>query len=125
MQGSVKYQKGFSLVEALLAMAFLSLIIIPFILLFNQTTQISKGVYAQSTRSLILSSSPDQMDATRIDYYDAVNDTTINTSISDSGQVLPFMTVEDTTNSNNFNKTAYFYAYPNNSTVVTSPLNKL
>lgn len=114
-------RKGFSLVEVLLIMVLLSATVLPFTLMLTQTAQLSRGVNIQSTRGLALSSAADQMDASRADYYDAFHDTTMSTSLSESGQTIPMMTVVDTTNSNSFNKTSYLYSYNNSSDAVSSP----
>lgn len=106
-------------------MVFVSLTIIPFILLLTQTSQLSRGVYMRSTQSLVFSSAESQMDANRADYYDAFNDTVMSTDIVDSGQTLPFMAVIDTTGSDALNKIAYLYSYRNSTDAVSSPQHKL
>jgi len=113
--------QGFSLVEVLFCMVFVSLIMLPLILVLGQTMQSSRGVYIQSTRGIFVSSASDQMDAYRSDYYQQFNDTTMNTNLSESGQTLPYMNKVDTTNSDTFQRMAYLYSYDSTSSATSSP----
>lgn len=115
------HQEGFSLVEVLLVMAFLSVMILPFTLLLSQSSGLSKGTYVQSTKNTFFSSAADQMDGTRQDYYTAFHDTTMDTTLAESGQVLPIMNVMDVTNSDAFTKVAALYYYTNTTDPTTSP----
>ena len=115
------HQKGFSLVEVLLVMAFLSVMILPFTLLLSQTSSLSKGTYVQSTKNTFFSSAADQMDGTRQDYYTAFHDTTMDATLVESGQTLPIMNVMDVTNSDTFTKVAALYYYTNTTDPTTSP----
>src|SRR5690242_5515113 len=83
----LNYQSGFSLVEVLFCITFISLIMMPLILVLGQTMQSSRAVYIQSTKSIFMASASDQMDATRSDYYSQFNDTTTmnTTNLSESG----------------------------------------
>jgi Tfp pilus assembly protein PilV len=116
-----KCQPGISLIEVLLVLALMSATILPFTLLIGQNSQNSRGVYIQSTRSLLQASAADQMDALRSDYYTQFNDTTMTTSLSDLGQTIPYMVKVDTANSDIFNKTAYLYVYTNTTDATSSP----
>jgi Tfp pilus assembly protein PilV len=113
--------QGLSLVEVLLIMALLSAMVLPFALIMNQTTQLSRNTYLQSTRSMFLSEASDQMDASRSDYYQQFNDTTMNTGLNESGQTIPYMTVVDSTNSDTFKRTANLYTYKTLSDAVSVP----
>jgi len=115
------HQKGFSLVEVLLVMAFLSVMILPFTLLLSQTSGLSKGTYVQSTKNTFFSSAADQMDGTRQDYYTAFHDTTMDATLVESGQTLPIMNVMDVTNSDAFTKVAALYYYTNTTDPTNSP----
>lgn len=112
---------GFSLIEVLLIMTLLSATILPFTLLISQNSQISRGIYIQSTRSLLQSNAADQMDPLRPDYYTQFHDTTMTTSLSESGQTIPYMVTVDTGNSDTFQKSANLYTYNNATDAVSSP----
>jgi Tfp pilus assembly protein PilV len=112
---------GISLLEILLMMGLLAMIILPFTLLMSQNAQLSRSLYIQSTRSLFQSSASDQMDPLRSDYYTQFNNTTMATSLSESGQVIPFIIQVDTINSDIFKKTAYLYTYNNITDSVNAP----
>jgi len=112
---------GTSLVEVLLCLTLLSLTVLPFTLMLGQNMQLSKKVYIQSTRSMFLSSAPDQMDFVRSDYYQQFNDSSMNTALSESGQTIPYMTTVDTTNSDAMKRTAYLYSYDNTTDATSSP----
>lgn len=115
------YQQGVSLLEVLLILALMSATILPFTLLTGQIAQNSRGVYIQSTRSLFQANVADQMDAGRPDYYTQFNDTAMATSLTESGQSIPYMLRADTANSDTFSKTAYLYTYNNSTDAVSSP----
>lgn len=112
---------GISLVEVLLILSLMAATILPFTLLISQNAQISRGTYIQSTRSLFQANSDSQMDPLRSDYYTQFNDTTMTTSLSESGQTIPYMVKVDTTNSDIFKKTAHLYTYNNTTDAVSSP----
>jgi Tfp pilus assembly protein PilV len=112
---------GFSLIEVMFILVFLSLIIVPFTIVTNQSARFSKSVYVQSSRNLSISSASDLMDPDRQDYYSTFNDSAISAWSTDSGQDIPFMTKVDTTNTNAFTKTAYLYAYNNVTDSTSSP----
>lgn len=115
------WHKGVSLVEVLLILSLISVTVLPFMLLISQNSQLSRGVYIQSTRSLFQSNAGDMMDPLRPDFYTQFNDSVMNTGLSESGQTIPYMTQMDTTNSDTFKKTAYLYTYNNSSDAVSSP----
>lgn len=102
-------------------MTLLSATILPFTLLISQNSQLSRGIYIQSTRGLMQANAADQMDPLRSDYYTQFNDTTMTTTLSESGQTIPYMVTVDTGNSDTFQKTANFYTYNNATDAVSSP----
>lgn len=113
-----KVTAGFSLVEVLLIISMLSLIMVPYTLVMSQTTQGSRGLYLQSTRSILLNSLLDEMDPERTTYYFRFNDSSMDTTVSESGQTIPIMRKVDVTNSgatDSLKRTVNFYLY-NNST---------
>src|SRR5689334_18001601 len=112
---------GISLVEVLLILSLMAATILPFTLLISQNAQISRGTYIQSTRSLFQANADSHIDPLRSDYYTQFNDTTMTTSLSESGQTIPYMVKMDTTNSDIFKKTAYLYTYNNATDAVSSP----
>lgn len=117
---------GISLVEVLLCLTLLSLSILPFTLLLGQSMQTGRGVYLQSTRGIFLSSAADQMDASRPDYTQQFNDSSKNNTLSESGQFIPYQTTVDTsTASDSFKRTAYLYSYNTTSDPTNSPRYKL
>jgi len=61
------------------------------------------------------------MDGTRQDYYTAFHDTTMETTLVESGQTLPIMNVMDVTNSDAFTKVAALYYYTNTTDSTNSP----
>ena len=118
----LNYQSGFSLVEVLFCITFISLIMMPLLLVVGQTMQSSRAVYIQSTKNIFMSSASDQMDASRNDYYTQFNDAAMNTTnLSESGQTLPYMTKMNTTNSDSFQRMAYLYSYDSTASSTTSP----
>lgn len=117
----LNHNQGFSLIEVLFCISFISLIMLPLILVLGQTAQSSRGVYIQSTRGIFVSSASDQMDAYRSDYYQQFNDASMNNNLSESGQTLPYMTNVDTTNSDTFQRMAYLYSYDSTASATSSP----
>lgn len=107
--------------EVLLVMAFLSVMILPFTLLLSQSSGLSKGTYIQSTKNTFFSSAADQMDGTRQDYVAAFHDTTMDTSLAESGQTLPVMNIVDFTNTDAFTKVSALYYYTNTTDSTNSP----
>jgi Malectin domain len=95
--------------------------VLPFTLLLSQSAGLSRGTYVQSTKNTFFSSAADQMDGTRLDYTTAFNDTTMETTVSESGQTIPVMNIVDTNNSNAFTKIAALYYYTNTTDSTNSP----
>jgi Tfp pilus assembly protein PilV len=106
--------KGFSLLEVLLMITMLSSIILPVAIMLTQTGQNARGVYLQSTRSILLNSLMDEQTGDRNNFAALYNLATMNTTTTESGQVIPWRSVVDTTNagaSDTFQKTVYYYLY--------------
>ena len=117
-------QAGFSLVEVLLIISMLSAIIIPFTLIMTQTAQTSRGGYLQSTRSILLNSLKDEIDPDEPNFVSRFTDSSMNTSVSESGQTIPYMRVVDATNSGattSMKRTTDFYLYNNSTDATSSP----
>lgn len=87
---------GFSLLEVLLIIGMLSVTILPFTLLMSQTAGNARGAYLQSSRSILLNSMMDEATIDRNFYYPQYSHA-MNSSVSESGQVLPFRRAVDTT----------------------------
>jgi len=114
-------QPGFSLVEVMLILVLLSATVLPVTLVLSQTSLLTRSVYIQSTRSLFLANAVAQMDPLRSDYYALFNDSSMDTTLSESGQTIPVMTKMDTANSDTFTKTIYLYTYNAASDSTNSP----
>lgn len=112
---------GVSLVEVLMMLALMAATILPVTLLISQNAQVVRKVYIESTRGLFQASKEDQMDPLRPDYYTQFHDTTMTTSLTDSGQVIPYMVNVDTTNSDTFQKTSYLYTYNQTTDASSAP----
>jgi Tfp pilus assembly protein PilV len=115
---------GFSLIEVLLIIAMLSLMMIPFTLIMTQTAQMSRGGYLQSSRSLLLNSLKDELSPDDPNFVNRFTDSSMNTSVSESGQFLPYMRVVDITNSGatvSMKRTTHFYLYNNSTDATGSP----
>lgn len=107
--------------EVILSLALLSAMLLPLTLMVNQTAQTSKLAAFQSSRGLFLSEATAQMDANRGDYYQQFNDSGMNTSLTDSGQTIPYMTVIDTSKSNTFTRAGNLYAFSKTTDAVSAP----
>jgi Tfp pilus assembly protein PilV len=115
---------GFSLLEVLLIITMLSVTILPFTILMTQTGTNARGVYIQSSRSILLNSLMDEATVDRNYFAPLYTNGTMNTSTSESGQVLPWRRVVDTTNagaSDTFKKTIDFYLYNNSTDAANAP----
>lgn len=121
MVDSPPRHQGFSLVEVLLIMVLLTMTILPFTLLISQNSQLVRGIYLQSTKSLFQANAGYQMDPLRPDYYTQFHDSTMTTTLTDSGGTIPYMVYVDTANSDVFKKTAYLYTYNNSTDAVSAP----
>lgn len=98
-----------------------SFMILSLTMVLNTTSQSARSTYIQSSRTLLLSYLLGEMDADRPTYTSLFNDSSMNTVLSESGQVIPYMRKVDTANSNTFSRTVDFYQYTNSTDAVTSP----
>lgn len=114
--------KGVSLLEVLLMLTMLSATILPCALMLSQTGQNARDLYLQSTRSILLNSLMDEQSIDRNNYIYTF--ATMNTDTTESGQVIPWRSVLDTTNagaSDTFQKTMYYYLYNTPADAVNAP----
>jgi Tfp pilus assembly protein PilV len=116
---------GVSLVEVLLMLSLLAITLMPASVVVSQAALNSRAAYIQSSRALLLSDFRDEMDSDRLTYQSLFNDAAMNTGLSDSGQVIPFMRKVDVSNSDTFKRTVYFYQYASASDLVISPQSKV
>lgn len=119
-----KPEAGFSLLEVLLIISMLSLTILPFTILMSQTASNARGTYIASSRSILLNSIMDEATVDRNYYVPLYSSATVNSTVSESGQVLPYRRLVDTANageSDLFKKTVYFYLYNNASDAANAP----
>lgn len=115
---------GISLVEVLMIIALLSSIIIPFVLFTTRSSQNSKGLSIQSTRGILMKRLMDEMDPARPDFFTQFSSTSMQTTVSESGQTIPYIRVANTTGSDAFTRVVNFYLYNTTSDAVSSPLLK-
>lgn len=113
---------GFSLIEVLMCITLVALLMLPFTMVMGSTAQSARLAYIQSTRAILLNSLKSETIPGSPNYVTNFTISSMNTSISDSGQIIPFMRVVDATTSgatNALKRTTLFYLY-NNSTDATS-----
>jgi len=113
---------GISIVEILLCFAMLGLIIVPFVMVLGVTSQSARSAYIQSTQSILLNSLKAEVTPNNPTYVSTFTDSTTN-SLSDSGQVMGYRRVVDTTTANAtnaFKRTTLFYLYSNATDAVGS-----
>jgi Tfp pilus assembly protein PilV len=116
-----KRQAGISLVEVLLLLTLMSVTILPVTLLISQNAGVVRSVYIESTRSLFQANVADQKDPLRSDFHTQFHDTTMSTTLVESGQTIPYMVRMDTTNSDALRKTAFLYTYNNTTDAMSAP----
>jgi Tfp pilus assembly protein PilV len=115
-------RQGFSLVEVLMIMTFLSVTMVGFMMMMSQASQSSKGTYVQSSRSMLLNELLTEMSPDRPTFATLFTDGSMNTATSESGQTLPYMRKVDIMNAGAttaMKRTTHFYLY-NNATDATS-----
>lgn len=120
----VHRQSGFSLIEVLMIITMLSAIVIPYTLIMTQTSQISRGAYIQSTRSILLGSLKDEINPDEPNFVSRFTDSSMNTGVSESGQSIPYRRVVDSTNSGastSMKRTTHFYLYNNATDASNAP----
>lgn len=118
---------GFTLIEMLLCLTMLALIMLPFTAVMSTTANASRGAYLQSTRTLMLNSLKGETTPTDPNYVSNFTDGSMNTSISDTGQTMPFRRSVDATTTNatnSFKRTTLFYLYKNTTDASSAPYYK-
>jgi prepilin-type N-terminal cleavage/methylation domain-containing protein len=104
---------GFSLLELLLVLSILAISVIPVTLLTGQAATSNKQVLISSGRSIVMDSLASEMSVERADFNTQFNNNAKITTISESGQTIPYLRKVDTSNSNVFKRTVYSYIYNN------------
>lgn len=114
--GFRKAQAGFSLVEVLLCMTMVALLMLPFTLVMTSTSQSARAAYLQSSRTILLNTLKNEASPNNPAYVSTFTDGAMNTTFSDSGQVIPYKRLVDATTSgatNAMKRTTLFYIYNN------------
>lgn len=109
-------ESGFTLVEALMCLTMLALIMLPFTLAVSSSAQASRSAYLQSTRTIMLNSLKNETRPTDPEYVSNFTDSSMNTSITDSGATMGYRRAVDATTSgatNAMKRTSLFYLYTN------------
>lgn len=121
---SRKQQSGFTLLEVLLCLTMLALIMLPFTTTMVSVASSARGAYLQSTRTIMLNSLRNETTPTDPNYVSNFTDSSMNTSISDTGQTMPFRRSVDATTTNATNslkRTTLFYLYTNSTDTSSAP----
>lgn len=119
-----KAQGGFSLIEVLMCLTMMALIMLPFTILMTQTGQVTRGAYLQSTRTILLNSLKSELSPGDPSFATTFTDGSMNTTVTDTGQTMPYMRVVDTTTAgatNSLKRTTLFYLYTNSSDATSAP----
>lgn len=95
----------------------------PLLISYSQTTQLTKNTYVHATRADLVQSLAAQMDLNRADYA-LFNDSTMQTSVSESGEVIPYYRAIDFTNSTVFDKILHLYIYRDAGDALSNPLSR-
>lgn len=114
---------GLSLIEILLILVLVSATIVGFMMVVSQNRQSAKGMYVESSRSLILNSLLSETDVGRPTFFALFSDPSINSSASESGQTVPYARVVDIYNagaSNAMKRTMYFYLWNKSTDAATA-----
>ncbi|WP_373531019.1 malectin domain-containing carbohydrate-binding protein [Vampirovibrio sp.] len=119
-RGQCRTAAGFSLIEVLLIVAMLSITILPFTVLMSQTAGNARGAYLQSSRSILMNSIMDEANVDR-DYFVQSYSNALVSTVTESGQALPYRRVVDTAASSVFEKVVYFYLYNNAADAANAP----
>jgi Tfp pilus assembly protein PilV len=115
---------GLSLIEVLLILVLISATIVGFMMVVSQNRQSAKGMYLESSRSLLFNSLLSEMSVDRPTFGALFTDSSMNTGTSESGQTLPYRRVVDLTNSgvtNSMKRTTHFYLYNNSTDSASAP----
>jgi Tfp pilus assembly protein PilV len=105
--------RGFSLLEAMLCMTMLSLLMLPLALTLGMTGNNSQQGYLQSSRNILTNSLKAEDAPTNPDFMTTFKDSSMNTSMQDTGTTLPYRRMPDTSASDVFKRTTYYYFYTN------------
>lgn len=119
-----KANQGFSLLEVLMCITMLTLIMLPFTLMTTQSGQMARLHYIQSTRTILLNSLKNELAPGDPNFVANYTDGSMNTSVSDSGQSIPYRVMADTTTAGattSMKRTAHFYLYNNSTDATNAP----
>src|SRR6478609_9051608 len=114
---------GISIIEILLCFAKLGLIMVPFVMTLGTTTQAARGLYIQSTQSILMNSLKAEISPASPTYVSDFTDNSTN-SLTDMGQTLGYRRVVNATTANATNsmkRTTLFYLYTNATDASNSP----
>lgn len=95
----------------MLILAFLSTSILPYMLMLGQASSSSRGIYTQSTRSLLLNNALNELEPERPTFYTNYHNSSMNTSYTESGSTIPFRETVSTSTADCMKRTTYFYIY--------------
>jgi prepilin-type N-terminal cleavage/methylation domain-containing protein len=116
--GIANAKPGFSLIEVLMVISMLSIIIIPFTMLMTQTTQNSQGAYTQANRSTLANTMASQIEPGRQPLYTLLHNASQrsiykepNSTFTGTRATIPFISQQDSTNSNALTKKLHLYEY--------------
>ena len=115
---------GLSLIEILLIMVLISATVVGFMMVVSQNRQTARGMYLESSRSLLFNDLLSEMNVDRPTFATLFTDGSMNTSISESGQTLPYRRVVDLTNAGAttaMKRTIHFYLYNNATDATNAP----
>lgn len=125
---NLTHEPGISLLEVSLMIVLLTLVMVPYTLMMTQTAQNTRGVFIAATRGLLLNRLGDEMNPERPTFVtDFSQASSMNTTITELGQTIPFRRYIDTTTANasdTLNKQVYLYLYTNSTDSSSAPLYK-
>lgn len=119
-----KAENGFFLLEVLMSITMLALIILPFTLMTTQSGQVARLSYIQSTRTILLNSLKNELAPGDPNFVANYTDGSMNTGVTDSGQVVPSQVVADTTTAGattSMKRSTHFYLYNNSTDATNAP----
>lgn len=101
-----------------MCLTMMALIMLPFTMAMGSGAQSARGTYLQSTRSILLNSLKSETTPSDPNYATNFTDGAMVTTVSDTGQTIPFRRAVDTTTSGAtyaMKRTTLFYMYTNTS----------
>lgn len=107
---------GFSLLEVLMCLTMVTLLLLPLTIALGSGAQSARGAYMQSTRSILLNSLKNETTPTSPTYVANFTDGADVTTVTDSGQVMPYRRIVNTTTAGAtyaMKRTTLFYIYTN------------